>query len=80
LSYVSNQQICTWRNLLGGTQYGECFPHALEISITWLWRNCRYSGRVLQDMAQAPGGLGEAQTRRVIQEYRAQQAFCDFGQ
>ena len=77
--------VCTWRNLLGGTQYGECFPHALEgilgpKSIAWLWRNCHYSGRVLQDLAEAPGGLGETQTRRVIQEYRARQAFCDFGQ
>ena len=77
--------ICTWRNLLGGTQYGECFPHAMEIilgpkSIAWAWRNCHYSGRVLQDLAEAPGGLGDAQTRRLIQEYRARQAFCDFGQ
>ena len=49
-------------------------------SIAWFWRNCHYSGRVLQDLAQAPGGLGDAQTRRLIQEYRARQAFCDFGQ
>jgi hypothetical protein len=83
--YEGGQQICTWRNFLGGTQYGECFPHALEVilgpkSIAWLWRNCHYSGRVLQDLAQAPGGLGDAQTRRLIQEFRARQAFCDFGQ
>lgn len=82
--YVNGQQICTWRNLLGGTQYGECFPHAMEVilgpkSIAWLWRNCHYSGRVLQDLAEAPGGLGAAQTRRLIQEYRTRQAFCDFG-
>ncbi len=81
---VDGQQICTWRNLLGGTQYGECFPHAMEVilgpkSIAWVWRNCRYSGRVLQDLAEAPGGLGAAQTRRLIQEYRGRQAFCDFG-
>ncbi len=83
--YQGGQQICTWRNLLGGTQYGECFPHAMEVilgpkSVAWLWRNCHYSGRVLQDLAEAPGGLGAAQTRRLIQEYRARQAFCDFGQ
>jgi hypothetical protein len=83
--YQGSQQICTWRNLLGGTQYGECFPHAMEVilgpkSVAWLWRNCHYSGRVLQDLAEAPGGLGAAQTRRLIQEYRARQAFCDFGQ
>jgi hypothetical protein len=34
---------------------------------------------LLQDLAEAPGGLGDAQTRRLIQEYRARQAFCDFG-
>jgi len=31
-------------------------------------------------MAQVTGGLGVAQTRRLIQEYRARQAFGDFGQ
>ncbi len=79
-----SQQLCTWRNLLGGTQYGECFPHAMEVilgprSVAWVWRNATVSGRVLQDLAEAPGGLGPAQTRRLIQEYRARQAFCDFG-
>jgi hypothetical protein len=83
--YEGGRQICTWRNLLGGAQYGECFPHAMEVilgpkSIAWVWRNCRYSGRVLQDLAEAPGGLGDVQIRRLIQEYRARQAFCDFGQ
>lgn len=82
--YSAGKQLCTWRNLLGGTQYGECFPHALEVilgprSVAWIWRNCDKSGRVLQDMAQAPGGLGDAQMRRLIREYRARQAFCDFG-
>jgi hypothetical protein len=82
--YSGGTQLCTWRNLLGGTQYGECFPHALEVvlgprSIAWIWRHCDRSGRVLQDMAEAPGGLGDAQMRRLIQEYRARQAFCDFG-
>jgi hypothetical protein len=82
--FEGSQQICTWRNLLGGTQYGECFPHAMEVilgpkSVAWVWRNCSLSGRVLQDLAEAPNGLGAAQTRRLIQEYRARQAFCDFG-
>jgi hypothetical protein len=82
--YSNGKQLCTWRNLLGGTQYGECFPHALEVilgprSIAWLWRNCDKSGRVLQDMAEVEGGLGEEQMRRLIREYRARQAFCDFG-
>ncbi len=83
--WEGSQQICTWRNLLGGTQYGECFPHALEImlgpkSVAWIWRYCSQSGRVLQDMAQVSGGLGDTQMRRLIKEYRARQAFCDFGQ
>ena len=30
-------------------------------------------------MAEAQGGLGDAQMRRLIQEYRARQAFGDFG-
>jgi hypothetical protein len=80
----SGKQICTWRNLLGGNQYGETFPHALEVilgekSIAWIWRYASKSGRVLQDLAEVSGGLGTTQTRRLIQEYRARQAFGDFG-
>jgi hypothetical protein len=80
----SGQQICTWRNLLGGTQYGETFPHALEVilgekSIAWIWRYAQASGRVLQDLAEVQGGIGADQTKRLIQEYRARQAFGDFG-
>ena len=79
-----NGQVSTWREILGGYQYGEAFPHALEVilgpkSIPWMW-NQDYSGYLLQDMALAPGGLGDAQARRVIQEYRGRQAFCDFAQ
>ena len=77
--------ICTWRGLLGGVQYSEAFPHAIEVmlgakSVAWVWRNAQYSGRVLQDMAEAPGGLGEVQMRRLIEEYRGRQAFADFKQ
>jgi hypothetical protein len=75
-------QICTWRNLLGGNQYGECFPHFMgEIvsqgSVAWVWRYC--TNRVLEGLATAPNGLGEYQTRRLIREYRARQVMCDFG-
>lgn len=82
--FEGSQQICTWRNLLGGNQYGETFPHALEVilgekSVAWVWRNATKSGRVLQDLAEQTGGLGPAQTVRLIQEYRARQAFGDFG-
>lgn len=73
------QQICTWRNMLGGVQYGELFPHFVsEIlgkgSIPWIWRNCKT--RVLEGMA---GALGDTQMRRLIMEYRARQAMIDVG-
>lgn len=80
--YSNNTQICTWRNLLGGTQYGETFPKFMgEIvsrgSVAWIWRYC--TNRVLEGLATVPHGLGEYQTRRLIREFRARQAMCDFG-
>ena len=87
--YGDNGQICTWRNLLGGVQYGELFPHFLsEIlgkgCIPWIWRYCK--NRVLQGMAEgitengkSIPGLGDAQMRRLILEYRARQAMLDVG-
>ena len=76
------KQLCTWRKLLGGTQYGESFPIFLgEIvspgAVAWIWQNC--AGRVLEGLATVEGGLGNEQTRRLIKEYRARQAMCDFG-
>jgi hypothetical protein len=78
--YGSSGQICTWRNLLGGVQYGELFPHFLsEImgrgAIPWIWRYCK--GRVLEGMADS---IGERQMRHLILEYRARQAMIDVGQ
>jgi hypothetical protein len=78
--YNGSQQICTWRKLLGGVQYGELFPHFLsEImgrgSIPWIWRYCQ--GRVLEGMADS---LGNDQMRHLILEYRARQAMIDVGQ
>lgn len=78
--YGSSGQICTWRKLLGGVQYGELFPHFLsEImgrgAIPWIWRYCK--GRVLEGMADS---LGEKQMRHLIMEYRARQAMIDVGQ
>ena len=75
----SGQQVCTWRNLLGGVQYGELFPHFLsEIlgrnSIAWIWRYCK--NRVLEGMADS---LGEKQMRHLIMEYRSRQALVDVG-
>ena len=78
--YGSSGQICTWRNMLGGVQYGELFPHFVsEIlgrgSIPWIWRYCK--NRVLDGMADT---LGDNQMRHLIMEYRARQAMIDVGQ
>lgn len=78
--YGASGQICTWRNMLGGVQYGELFPHFVsEIlgrgSIPWIWRYCK--NRVLDGMADS---LGDSQMRRLILEYRARQAMIDVGQ
>lgn len=78
--YGESGQICTWRKLLGGVQYGELFPHFLsEImgrgAIPWIWRYCK--GRVLEGIADS---LGDRQTRHLILEYRARQAMIDVGQ
>ncbi len=80
--YEDGKQLCTWRTLLGGTQYGESFAHFMgenvsKGSIAWIWQNCKE--RVLEGIATAEGGLGEAQTRRLITEFRGRQAMCDFG-
>ncbi len=78
--YGDQGQICTWRNLLGGVQYGELFPHFLsEImgrgAIPWIWRYCKT--RVLEGMGDS---LGDDQMRHLIMEYRARQAMIDVGQ
>ena len=78
--FNNGQQVCTWRNMLGGVQYGELFPHFVsEIlgrgSIPWIWRYCK--SRVLEGMADS---LGNDQMRRLILEYRARQALIDVGQ
>lgn len=78
--FNGNQQICTWRKLLGGNQYGNTFPTFLSQalgtgSVAWIWRNC--PGRVLEGMAN---GIGDMQIRRIIMEYRAKQALIDMGE
>ena len=87
--YNGSQQICTWRNLLGGVQYGELFPHVLNAilgkgAVPWIWRYCKT--RVLEGMAKGITengkkipGLGEQQMRHLIVEYRARQAMIDIG-
>jgi len=84
---ASGQKISTWRNLLGGTQYGEAFAHALGVmlgdkAMAWVFRYASKSGLLLQDLAEVTTpspGIGPVQTRRLIQEYRGRQAFGDFG-
>lgn len=78
--FNGNQQVCTWRRLLGGKQYSSVFPTFLGLvlgnkAVPWLWR---YSeNRVLEGIAD---GIGESQTRRLITEYRAKQATVDMGE
>ena len=74
-----NGQICTWRNLLGGNQYGNIFPVIFsqifgDHSVAWVWRHCE--NRVLEGISDT---LGDYQMRRLIMEYRAKQALLDIG-
>jgi hypothetical protein len=78
--YDGSTQLCTWRNYLGGNQYGNSFPTFLGTvlgkgSIPWIWRYCQ--SRVLEGMADT---LGDLQMRRLITEYRAKQALVDMGE
>jgi Secretion system C-terminal sorting domain len=78
--FNGNQQICTWRTYLGGHQYSSSFPTFLgntlgDGAVPWIWRNA--PNRVLEGIAS---GVGAAQMRRLITEYRAKQALVDFGQ
>lgn len=75
----NGQQLCNWRNMLGGTQYGNLFVVFLGQTlgdgiVPWIWANC--PNRVLEGMADS---LGSDQMRRLIVEYRAKQAMLDFG-
>lgn len=77
--FNGSQQICTWRTYLGGHQYSSSFPTFLgntlgDGAVPWIWRNA--PNRVLEGIAS---GIGEAQMRRLIVEYRAKQALVDFG-
>jgi hypothetical protein len=78
--YDGSTQLCTWRNYLGGNQYGNSFPTFLGMtlghgSVPWIWRYC--PSRVLEGMADT---LGDFQMRRLITEYRAKQALVDMGE
>ena len=85
--YEGGQQICTWRNLIGGVQYGEVFPLFLgecvgEGAVPWIWRYCR--NRVLEGIANGNSqekveGIGDEAMRSLILQYRARLATMDFG-
>jgi len=73
------KQICTWRNILGGTQYGNSFPTILSGfcgtgSVPWIWRYCGY--RVLEGIGDS---IGEEAMRKVVLQYRSRMAIYDFG-
>ena len=83
----SGQQVCTWRNLIGGVQYGEVFPLFLgetvgQGSIPWIWRYCRnrvLEGIALGNKSERIEGIGDEAMRLLIMQYRAKLATLDFG-
>ena len=85
--YEGGRQVCTWRNLIGGVQYGEVFPLFLgecvgEGAVPWIWRYCRT--RVLEGIAKGNSaerveGIGDEAMRSLILQYRARLATMDFG-
>lgn len=81
------EKICTWRSLLGGTQYGNGFAIFLgeaigQGTIPWIWRYCK--NRVLEGIADGNKaenipGIGDEGMRKLIMQYRAKQATFDIG-
>lgn len=79
-------QICTWRNLIGGVQYGETFPIFLGLnvgigSVPWIWRYCTdyvLKGIALGNAAEGVEGIGDEGMRMLIMHYRAKLATMDF--
>lgn len=71
--------VSSWRNITGGVQYSSAwgiFQHQRlgEKSIPWLWQNS--PNRVLEGLGK---GLGDANMRKLLSEYRAKQALVDMG-
>ncbi len=85
--YGPNGQICTWRNLIGGVQYGEVFPLFLgavvgDGAVPWIWRYCRtrvLEGIALGNAQEGIEGIGDEAMRMLIMQYRARLATIDFG-
>lgn len=84
--YGPNGQVCTWRNLIGGVQYGETFPIFLGLnvgqgSVPWIWRYCTdyvLKGIALGNPDEGVEGIGDEGMRQLIMHYRAKQATMDF--
>ncbi|MBP3213262.1 MAG: immunoglobulin domain-containing protein [Bacteroidaceae bacterium] len=73
------QQVCTWRNLIGGVQYSDVFPVVFSSvcgpkSVAWIWRHTE--NRVLETIA---GEIGDEAMRNFITQYRARLALYDLG-
>ena len=72
-------QVCTWKNILGGSQYANPFAVFLgsnvhQGSVAWIWKNCKT--RVLEGIADS---IGDYDMRRLILQYRAKQATMQLG-
>ena len=84
--YGPNGQVCTWRNLIGGVQYGETFPIFLGLnvgqgSVPWIWRYCTdyvLKGIALGNASEGVAGIGDEGMRQLILHYRAKLATMDF--
>lgn len=73
----NGQQVCTWRNLIGGTQYGDVFPVVFSAvcgskSVAWIWRYTK--NRILETIADS---IGDTAMRDFITQYRARLALYD---
>lgn len=85
--YSNGRQVCTWRNLIGGVQYGEVFPLFLgavvgDGAVPWIWRYCRtrvLEGIALGNAQEGIEGIGDEAMRMLIMQYRARLATIDFG-
>lgn len=84
---ASGRQVCTWRNLIGGVQYGEIFPIFMgeavgQGAVPWIWRYCKdyvLKGIALGNASEGVKGIGDEAMRLFIMQYRAKLATLDFG-
>lgn len=75
-----SEQLCNWRNLLGGYQYGNLFPTFLgewvgKGAVRWLYGN---ANRYILEAFGSEEGLGSEKTKQLIMEYRAKSALLDY--